>query len=97
MAKKRSSEGLINHYAATRLRVVGSGNFKMSFYSLDDINSLTLIPLTLASTSNREPTRLANFNEQRAALEIKVTAINEWFKVDRIVIFVKPVASSFPG
>jgi hypothetical protein len=95
--KRRSSEGLINHYGAVRIRAVGSGNLQMTLFSLDDINSSLLIAFPLSATTNKEPTRLANFTEQRAALEIKVTEINEWFRIDRIVIFSKPVASSFPG
>ena len=93
-----TNEGFSNHYTAVRMRVTGSGSLVMTLYSLDDVNSLTLVPFTLSSTTNKELTRLSNFNEQRASLEIKTTAIDETFLINKIVIFHKPVTSGeFPG
>lgn len=92
-----ANEGLINHYGAIRLRVNGSGSLKMRLLSLDEVKTLSLVSFTLASLTNKEPLRLANFNEQRAQLELKTTTIDETFRISNIVIFVKPVATEFPG
>lgn len=92
-----SSSGLINHFGAVRLRVTGSGSLQMRLLSLDEVKTSTLVPLTMSTTTNREPVRLSNFNEQRAALEIKTTSIDEIFIISKIVIFTKPVAVEFPG
>lgn len=97
MAKKSfAGEEAINHYGLVRLRIVGSGNLKMTFYSLDSIKSTTLADLALASTNNIEPTKLANFTQQRAQLQIKLTILGETFTCSKIVIFTKPVAASYP-
>jgi hypothetical protein len=79
------------------MRVVGSGNLQMTLYSLDDIRSQTLVPFPLTATTNIQPFRLANFMEQRTALEVKTTLINEWFRINRIIIFSKPKFTMYPA
>lgn len=98
MAKKSTSgEESVNHYGGVRMRVTGSGNLKMRLLSLSETRESVLIPFVLAATTDIEPFRLANFTQQRAQLEIKTTVINETFEISKIIIFVKPVASSLPG
>jgi len=99
MAKisRGSAVGAINHYNAVRMRVTGAGSLQMKLLSLDDIDTQTLVPFTMAATTQREPTRLANFKSQRARLEIKTTLIDETFRISKIIIFSKPVESEFPG
>ena len=87
----------INHYNAVRLRVTGSGSLQMFLRSFDNTISETLTSLTMAATTNREPTQLANFIDQRAQLELKTTEINETFTVSKIIVFLKPFATEFPG
>jgi len=96
MAKKRSNEEIINHFGAVRLRVTGSASLQMSLYSLDEIKQNVLASVPVVNTTNIEPNRLSNFTQQRAKLEIRTTAINETFLISKIVVFVKPVAKSFP-
>lgn len=88
---------ILHHIHLIRMRVTGSGNLKMRLLSLDAVNAQSLVAFPLAATTNREPTRLCNFTEQRTQLEIKTTEINERFKISKILIFVKPVATEFPG
>jgi len=91
MAKKSSAgkgEEVINHYGAVRLRVNGSASLQLTLYSL--------APITIQSTTNIEPNRLSNFTQQRAKLQIKTTAIGETFLISKIIVFVKPVAKSYP-
>ncbi len=92
-----SSGESISHFAAIRVRVVGTGNLQMTVYSLDDVKSKTLVALTMSATNRIIPTRLVNFMEQRASFELKTTAIDEKFRINRIVIFSKEVYSSYPG
>lgn len=92
-----SSGENIQHFSATRIRVVGSGNLRLAVYSLDDVRSKTLVPLPITPTARIIPTRLVNFVEQRASFELKTTEINEFMKVNRIVIFIKEIFTSYPG
>jgi len=92
-----SSGENISHFAAIRIRVNGVGNLRMSVYSLDDIRSKTLVPLVMQPSARIIPTRLVNFMEQRASFELKTTAIDEEFRINRIVVFMKEVFTSYPG
>ena len=90
------SEEVINHYGAVRLRVTGSANLQLSLLSLDEVQSNVLAPITLQSSNNVEPNRLSNFTQQRAKLMIQTTNMNETFQISKIIIFIKPVAKSWP-
>lgn len=96
MANSQGTEEVVNHYGMVRLRITGSGSFRMTLYSLDEIKSNTLATLSLSATTHREPDRLSNFTQQRASLDGRVIAIDEWFEISKIIIFAKPVAKSFP-
>ena len=98
MATRSSSsiEGLINHYGAIRLRSKGSATLQLTLTSLDRTLQNALIPITLSSLTNVEPLRLSNFTQQRASLEIRTTQLNENFQISKVVIYIKPVASSYP-
>lgn len=92
-----SSGESVSHFAAIRIRVTGTGSLLMKVYSLDDVKSKTLVPLTMSATARIIPTRLVNFMEQRASFEFKTTAMDEEFRINRIVIFTKEVYTSYPG
>lgn len=90
-----SGEG-IQHFNAVRLRVTGTGNLKMKMNSLDDEFVDDLSDLPIKESSGIEPTTPCNFISQRAALEIKTTNIDEYFKINRIIIFSKEIFTSYP-
>lgn len=91
----------INHFNGVRLRVLGSGNLDVAAYIQNGMNSdllsQTLNPYVLSSATHRQPTLGLNVRKQRMSLEIKVTDINEWFAINRLVVFMKPLYTSFPG
>ena len=86
----------INHYAGYTIRVVGSGNLRVTFKGLDNIETSVLTPLVLASTNRREPTKLANFIAQRMVLRLETTAIDEWFKINNLTVWIKPLYTQYP-
>jgi hypothetical protein len=92
-----SSGESISHFAAIRIRLVGSGNLLMKVFSLDDVRSKTLVPFAMLPGNRIIPTRIVNFVEQRASFELKTTVMDEKFRINRIVVFSKPVFTSFPG
>lgn len=91
------TEEIVSHFGLVRLRLNGSGNLKLKLWSLDQVKSSTLVPLIMASSTNVEPTRLCNFTQQRAQLEIRTIGIDQTFKISKVIIFTKPVATSYPG
>lgn len=96
MAKSSSNDGGILHFGAVRYRVTGSGNLKTFLRSLDNVKNKQLSNTVMAAINDIEPTRWANFTNQRAQIEFKTTEINEVFNISKIIVFVKPVATSYP-
>lgn len=89
------SENII-HANALRIRVVGSGNLRMTLFSLDDVNSQEFVPLAMQATTAIQATPLVNFKSQRIAVRLGTSAINEHFRINRVVLFVKTVEISYP-
>lgn len=87
----------ISHINAIRMRVVGNGNLKLTLTSFQDVHNQDLVDISLSEKTNIQPMRLANFVEQRAALTIKTTSINDYFRVNRIIVFTKFFASEYPA
>ena len=96
MTKKFSSEEIINHFGAVRLRVKGSSSLRAAFYSLDEIFYAKMLAFPVVSATNVEPNRLGNMTQQRAKLELRTTEIDETFQISKIIVFIKPTAKSFP-
>ena len=96
ISEQSSGEG-ISHFAAIRMRLNGTGNLQLKIYSMDDVRTQTLVPLVMKELTNIQPTRLCNFVEQRAAFEGKTTEIDEFFKINRIIIFSNELWTSHPG
>jgi hypothetical protein len=97
VAKKNQGGEFEHHVVGVRMRVVGSGNMDLALADLDDIQVQTLVPIVMAATTRIEPFRLSNLQSQRIRLVGQVTEINEWFQIQRILIYAKPVAQEYPA
>lgn len=86
----------INHFNVVRMRIQGSGTFELRLISLGATETLSLADITMSSATNKYPTVLSNFMQQKAQLEGKTTSIDEVFQIDEILIFAKPVFTAFP-
>lgn len=87
----------ISHFTAIRLRVVGAGNLKAKWYSLDEVDSYTMVELPMTATSNKQLTRLSNFMTMQASLRLETDEIDEWFKIGTIIISMRKVFVEFPA
>jgi len=92
-----SANEAILHFAAIRVRAVGVGNLLPKFYSLDNVLTSSLVALPMLTASARHLTRTANFQTDRAALELKTSVINEVFNINRIVLYAKEVFIDYPS
>lgn len=97
VGKQGSSGEFISHFTGVRMRINGSGNLQMRLLSFQDVSEQVLVPFVMQTTTKVEPFRLANFNEQRASLEGKTTEIDEYFKINRIILFAKPLWTDYPA
>ena len=89
-------EEVSNHYGAVRLRMRGDGNLRLTLKSLSEVKIKTLLSLVLQPKTYKEPNRITNFTQQRAKLEVRTTEIDENFEISKIIVFMKPVAKSYP-
>ncbi len=97
-ARSNRSQGEnITHFTGVRMRVTGVGELEMTLLSLDDVKAQQLLPFTMSSATNREPLRLSNFNEQRCYLHLGTDVIDEYFRINRIILFAKEIYTSYPG
>ena len=98
VARGRGSSGEnICHLSAIRMRVIGVGNLKLSVHSLQDYKSKVCPnPIAMQTITDIEPHRGFNFMSQRMALKFETTEINEYFRINRIVIYAKEVFTMHP-
>lgn len=87
----------ISHFNLVRMRVVGEGDLELTYYSLDDEESQELEPIVMQDATNRQRDRLANFRQQRAALEFRTTEFGDYLKINRILLFHRRSSTSYPG
>lgn len=92
-----SSQDNIVHYTSVRMRITGIGNLDMTMYSQDEVFSSDLVPFAMQAATNIRPTRLMNFQHQRAYLKCSTDALGEFFKINKIVIYAKEVFLDYPS
>lgn len=91
-----SSGENILHWNAIRIRVNGTGALKMRLFSLDDIRSKQMVDVSMSMLPGRHHTVLANFLSERVSLEIQTNNINDFFRINRIILFSRFHATSYP-
>lgn len=91
-----SGEG-ISHFNLIRMRVIGTGNLKLSMHSLQNVKVTQISPLAMSLVTDIEPTKKTNFKKQRAALRGETTEFQEYFRINRIIIGSKLLWTSYPG
>jgi hypothetical protein len=92
----KQSAGEILHFSMVRMRVIGSGNLRLTIMPLDGIASEILSPLALSSATSAEKDVLTSVRSQYAQIEVKTTHLNDKFTISRLRILVKPSMASYP-
>lgn len=87
----------ILHFGAVSLRINGTGICRMTLIGLDDSKTKTLNTLAMQASPGKEPTVLTNFNSQRARLKMLTSTLDEYMRVNRVILWVKEVATSYPN
>ena len=85
------------HFAAIRIRVIGQGNLQLTLKGLDANPTANLPSIVMQMGPGREPQMLCNFINQRVQLRVFVTNLDENFKINRIVLYGKPIYTSYAG
>ena len=96
-----SSEGSsgenINHYSHLRIRFNGIASLRMAVHSMDYVKNKELVPIPARIFTRIQPIRLVNFVEKRATFEFAHLIMDEYIKINRIVIYTKEIYTSHPG
>lgn len=87
----------IQHFSTIRIRATGQGQLNIIVWSLDYQKKKILAPLQIQPRNRITPNRLVNFVEQRASFEMSTSGINEYFRINRIVVYMKEIYTSHPG
>ena len=87
----------ITHFAGIRLRITGEGALQSRFIGLDEVETYTLLSLTLSTTSRISLFRLANFVNQQSMLEMSITELDENFRCNRIIVYAKTIWKEVPA
>ena len=97
IASQGSSGENIQHFSTIRIRATGNGSLKIRVRSLDNVRAKILVPVPLQAVNRIQPNRIVNFNEQRASFEITTLEMNEYYRLNRIIIYTKEIFTSYPG
>lgn len=85
------TDGGVCHFHAVRFRAVGSGELELKFYSEDLDTSVDLIPITLDASPGKQVSRLANFVNEKCALDVKLLNASEKVEVLDVKLFAGPL------
>lgn len=91
-----AGQELINHYNGIKLAVEGVGYLRVRLLSKSGVKEVTLAPLGMSPLNDRHEFIKANFRQARVQVELKIIDIDEYFRIDKIVVYYKPVATSYP-
>jgi len=87
----------ILHFGAVTFRLNGTGKLNLTLFSMDKAESFTAAPLNMQTVAPREPTRLVNFNQQRALYRVDTAEFDDYMKIQRIIMWVKELWTQFPS
>ena len=91
-----SGENIV-HFGPVRMRVNGTGNLILSYHSLQGVKSAVCPnPIVMQEITDIEPHRNMHLVTQRASLKIQTTEIDEYFRINRIIIYAKEVFTAHP-
>lgn len=91
-----SSGEVFSHFNGVRLRVNGTGALKIKMFNLDEQDSTELQDVVMSERTGIQPFTLANFIAQRVSLELKTVTINDYVRINRIIIYSKFFAVDVP-
>lgn len=91
-----NSESVINHYAAIRVRVVGSGTLEVRLYGMDLTANLQTPSIILETAPGTEKTQTFLFEASRALVDLRIASINDWFYWNKITLYANALWNDLP-
>lgn len=91
-----NNESDVLHFTGTRIKASGQGSLHQLFQSLDYIQTEQLNDIILRTSNNLVPFSLANFIDQQANVRVYMDTIEDFMKIDQIIIFYKKLFTGYP-
>jgi isopentenyldiphosphate isomerase len=85
-----------NHYHPVRIRVKGSGTLLLEMRSLDDVQITTIPSILMTTTASHPKDSLSDVRASAARLKFSVGVIDEYFQINEIHVYIRPIGSSTP-
>lgn len=89
--KSGDDDGIVNHFAGIRSRIIGSGNLNVIAYGLDKTQSFTAKDIPLAALPGKEYERLFDIKSEKCSVSIKTQSVNEWFHLNKLSLYYIPL------
>lgn len=91
-----SDESVLNHYAAIRSHIVGSGTCEVRLYGLHNTITLQAPSILLEAAPGREIIRKFLFQAARAAVGLRIASIDDWFYWSKLTLYVNALWNDSP-
>lgn len=91
----KGSQGFIIHCGSVMMNILGSGELQTNIFGLGGTTKV-LADWSLDDPATRMANVRANFKSQKIQVRIGLEEYDEYFQLNQINIFVKPVASGYP-
>jgi hypothetical protein len=88
--------GAVNQFGIVRLKAEGVGTLQVSVWGEDRLSYQDLNPVTLQAIPGKEYTNLSNYINERAAVKVQSNLADNWFRINRIVLFSRFYAAQRP-
>lgn len=90
------NSALQTHLNPVRVRVKGEGNLQAFAFDAGEIYSTELDPKAMSTATGQSVNYLCNFRGEKVCVQLMVSELDEYFVINAIYAFVKPIALSFP-
>jgi len=94
---KTVNSAFINHLGLVRGMFAGEGSLLVTAFSLNQVAFRESAPITLVEAPDKYSETLSNFKKQLIQVEFAVDEIDEYFGFGDVIVFIRPVESSYPG
>jgi len=94
--KSTVNSAFINHLGLVRGMFSGEGNLLVTAFSFNQKEFKISAPIILEEAPDKLAETLSNFKKQLIQVEFAVDEIDEWFRVSSVIVFIKPVETSYP-
>lgn len=89
------AQGFIIHCGSVMMNIAGDGDLQTDLFGLGGTTKF-LRDFALSNPATRMANVRANFKSQKISVKVGLEEYDEYFQLNQINVFIKPVASGYP-